>query len=107
MSRIVRLPENFIGREDRQRLESFGGHSIAHGRATRWHWSADERGGDVFEIYKGGANEKLAFRVSRDRVRDVFKVRDARGREVLSGDLGHVMAGLENLLAAGHGESPA
>lgn len=107
MSKIVRLPDNFIGREDRQRLESFGGHTIAHGRATRWHWSTDAQDDDVFEIYKGGADEVLAFRVSRDRRRDIFTVCDSQLRELACGDLEHVMAELERLLAAGHGESPA
>lgn len=107
MSEIVQLPENFIGKEDRERLESFGGHTIAHGRATRWHWDNDERGNDVFEIYRGGADETLAFRVTRDRKRDVFRVHDNRGREVLSGDLEHVMAGLDRMLSTEHGEFPA
>jgi len=107
MSDIVQLPENFIGKEDRERLESFGGHTIAHGRATRWHWTSDESGNDVFEIYRGGADEELAFRVSRDRDNDVFRVHDSGGREMLSGDLEHVMAGLEEKLSAEHGEHPA
>lgn len=107
MSEIVQLPENFIGKEDRERLESFGGHTIAHGRATRWHWATGEGGGDVFEIYKGGADEALAYRVSRDRKRDAFVARDDRNREVLSGDLQQVMTGLESMLAKEHGEFPA
>lgn len=107
MSEIVHLPDNFIGKEDRERLESFGGHTIAHGRATRWHWSSDDRGNDVFEIHRGGADEVLAYRVSRDRSQDVFRVHDRDGREVLSGELDHVMAGLEEMLAAEHGEFPA
>lgn len=107
MSDIVQLPENFIGREDRERLESFGGHTIAHGRATRWHWANDGQSGDVFEIYRGGAHEVLAYRVSRDRKQGVFRVHDARERAVLQGDLEHVMAGLEKMLSTEHGESPA
>lgn len=102
MSDIVRLPDNFIGKDDRERLESFGGHTIARGRATRWHWTADERGDDVFEIYQGGAEEELAYRLRRDRKQDVFRVHDRRGREVLSGDLEHCMAGLDEMLAAEH-----
>ncbi|MGA8262659.1 MAG: hypothetical protein WB783_20845 [Arenicellales bacterium] len=107
MTDIVRLADNFIGKEDRLKLESFGGHSIAHGRATRWHWSTDEHGGDVFEIYRGGADEELAYRVSRDRREDVFRLCDAGRRELLSGELEHVLAGLEQMLATGHGESLA
>jgi len=107
MSEIVQLPDNFIGKEDRDKLESFGGHTIAHGRATRWHWTADERGAHLFEIYRGGAEEELAYRVSRDRRRDVFRAHDARGREAAAGSLDHVMAQLDQLLAAEHGETPA
>ncbi|MDZ7842511.1 MAG: hypothetical protein U5R46_17060 [Gammaproteobacteria bacterium] len=107
MSEIVQLPENFIGKEDRERLESFGGHTIGHGRATRWHWTSDDGGSDVFEIYRGGADEHLAYRVSRDRRNDVFRVHDALEREVISGDLEHIMAGLEELLSTEHGEFPA
>jgi len=107
MSEIVHLPENFIGKDDRDRLESFGGHTIAHGRATRWHWASDQQGAQVFEIYRGGADEQLAYCVYRDRGQDVFRARDDRGREVATGDLEHVMARLERLLASAHGETPA
>jgi len=107
MSEIVQLPENFIGKEDRERLESFGGHTIAHGRATRWHWAKDEQGNDVFELYRGGADEALAYGISRDRSHDIFRVHDSYQREVLSGDLDHVMAGLEEILSSEHGEFPA
>lgn len=107
MSEIVQLPENFIGKEDRERLESFGGHTIAHGRATRWHWAKDEQGNDVFELYRGGADEVLAYRISRDRSHDIFRVHDSHQREVMSGDLEHVMAGLEEILSGEHGEFPA
>lgn len=107
MSEIVQLPENFIGKEDRERLESFGGHTIAHGRATRWHWAKDEQGNDVFELYRGGADEVLAYRISRDRSHDIFRIHDSYQREVLSGDLEHVMAGLEEILSSEHGEFPA
>lgn len=107
MSDIVRLPKNFIGKEDRERLESFGGHTIAHGRATRWHWTRDEGGDDVFEIYRGGADEALAYRVKRDRDQGVFRVCDHQAREALCGDLERVMAGLDELLSTDHGEFPA
>lgn len=107
MSEVVQLPENFIGKEDRIKLESFGGHTIAHGRATRWHWSTDERGDEVFEIYKGGVDEALAYRLTRDRKRGLFRAHDSRGREAASGELEHVMAKLEHLLASDHGEFPA
>ena len=50
MTEIIKLPENFIGKEDREKMESFGGHEISHGRATRWHWGEDADGDDVFEI---------------------------------------------------------
>ncbi|MBS1269215.1 MAG: hypothetical protein MAG794_00162 [Gammaproteobacteria bacterium] len=107
MRKVITLPENFIGKEDREKLESFGGHTIAHGRATRWHWTSNERGGDVFEIHRGGADEVLAYSLIRDRAHDVFRVYDSRSHEAASGDLEHVMAELDRLLATEHGESPA
>ncbi len=79
MSEIIQLPGNLIGKEDREKLESFAGHTIAHGRATRWHWGTDAHGNDVLEIYRGGAEEQLAARLGRDRQRDAFRARDASG----------------------------
>ncbi len=104
MSKTYKLPDNFIGKEDRERLESFGGHTIAHGRATRWHWGKDQNGDDVFEIYLGGADESLGARVRRDRDRDIFVARDDRGRSIGSGELEHVMAELEQYFSRLHGE---
>jgi hypothetical protein len=51
MTEIITLPDNFIGKEDREKLESFAAHTIAHGRATRLQWDKDTDGGDIFEIY--------------------------------------------------------
>jgi hypothetical protein len=106
MSEIINLPPNPISKEDREKLEGFGGHTIAHGRATRWHWDTDVDGSDLFELYRGGADEELTARISRDRKRDAFCARDADGRLLAAGTLDHVFAALEAYLAALHGEEP-
>jgi len=106
MSEIIQLPGNLIGKEDREKLESFAGHTIAHGRATRWHWGTDAHGNDVLEIYRGGAEEELAARLGRDRQRDAFRARDASGGLIAAGALEQVFAELEVYFARLHGEPP-
>jgi hypothetical protein len=106
MGKIIRLPSNFIGKEDGERLESFGGHSIAHGRATRWHWDKDAEGNDLFEIYHGGVEEVLLARVSRDRQLDAFCARDAAGWAIASGPLEQVLAELDAYLVRAQGSLP-
>jgi hypothetical protein len=106
MSKTIKLPENFFGKEDRKKLESFGGHSIALGRATRWHWARDSDGDDVFEIFSGGSDEVLIARILRDREQDAFCAFDATQTLITSGSLEHVFAGLESHLARLHGEAP-
>ncbi len=106
MTKTIRLADNFIGKEDREKLESFGGHTIAHGRATRWHWSENSDGDDVFEIFRGGENEQLAASIQRNRQENAFNARDANGHSIGSGDLEHVMAMLENYFIRLHGEAP-
>lgn len=104
---VVRLPSNLIGLADRRRLESYGAHLVSHGLATRFSWSEDDRGDPHFEIFRGGADEVLAARVSRNRQEDVFYADDALGQRIVSGALDHVMAVLDEWLAAGHGhEAP-
>jgi hypothetical protein len=106
MADVTRLPDNFIGKEDREKLESFGGHTIARGRATRWHWGADAAGNDAFEIHEGGTQERLAASVGRDRRLDVFVAVDGEHRVIGKGDLEHVMAELERYFIKKHGELP-
>ena len=106
MADIIQIPDNFIGLHDREKLESFGGHSIAHGRATRWHWGQDEEGDSVFEIYRGGADELFSARINRDRKLDAFCAHDERDRLIASGELDHVLAELELYLMKLHGELP-
>ena len=106
MTEIIRLPDNFIGKEDREKLESFAGHTIARGRATRWHWDKNAAGDDVFEIYTGGADELLAVNISRDRQRDEYLARDAAGHPIVRGVLEHVFAELEEYFVRLHGEPP-
>jgi hypothetical protein len=95
MAQVIHLPDNFIGKADRERLESYGAHVIVHRRAVRWHWAKDFGGGDVFEIYKGGPRETLIARIRRDRSRDLFRAEDAAGGLIVAGTLEHVMAVLE------------
>lgn len=104
MAKIINLPDNFIGKEDREKLESFGGHEIAHGRATRWHWGKNAQGGDVFDIYRGGAKEQLVVQIGRDREHDKFYIKNASGKLVSSGTLDHIMAELDRYFAQIHGE---
>jgi len=104
MSEIINLQGNIISRKDREQLESFGGHTIAHGRATRWHWHKAGNGDDVFEIFRGGADEELAVCINRDRKTDAFYANDAIGNMVSSGALEHVMAELEQYFIELHGE---
>ena len=106
MTDIIQMPDNFIGLDDKHKLESFGGHSIAHGRATRWHWDKDEQGDDVFDIYRGGANELFTARIHRDRKLDAFCAHDERGQVLETGELEHVLAVLETYLMKLHGELP-
>lgn len=106
MADITELPDNFIGKDDRERLESFGGHTIARGRATRWHWAKDAAGGDCFELFAGGATEQRLARITRDRRADLFRVYDAEDGELAKGALEQVMAALEMYLMARHGELP-
>ena len=107
MAKIINLPDNFIGKEDREKLESFGGHEIGHGRATRWHWDKNANGDDIFEIYRGGPNEELVAQISRDRKQDIFYVKNASGKQVSAGTLDHIMAELDRFFAQMHGETPA
>ncbi len=94
---IIRLAENFIGKEDKERLEHFGGHLIATGRATRWHWAQDDDGADLLEVYHGGADERLFARIGRHSRLDEFYAEDRAGRQLGSGQLDHVMAVLEEI----------
>ena len=105
MTDIIRLPDNFIGKEDREKLESFAAHTIAHGRATRWQWDKDSDGGDIFEIYPVGADNRQTVRINRNRERDRFCARDA-DYSIASGALEHVFAELELYFVRLKGEGP-
>lgn len=104
MTKTIRLPDNFIGKEDREKLESFGGHTIGRGRATRWHWTQDANGDDVFEIFRGGVNEESAARICRDREQDAFRACDHWEQDIAAGALEHVLAELELYFKRLHGE---
>lgn len=103
---IFELSENHMSKEDRKKLESFGGHTIAHGRATRWHWIKKTDGGDVFEIFRGGAEEIFAARIYRDGKQDLFFAHSGSLELQTSGALEHVLAETDSYLIRLHGESP-
>lgn len=107
MSEIIELPNNFFGKDDRERLESFGGHEIARGRATRWHWDKDKDNDDMFQLFAGGANEYLILTLSRDRGQDACCAHDGQHNHLASGSLDHVMAAVDEFLALQHEEPPA
>ena len=104
MSEIINLAENIISKKNREQLECFAVHTIAHGRATRWHWQKADNGDKVLEIFRGGADEVLAVCINRDRNTDAFYANDSRGNMVSSGELDHVMAELEQYFIQLHGE---
>lgn len=106
MTEIIRLPDNFIGKEDRGKLESFAGHTVAHGRATRWHWDKNANGDDHLVICPGGADHLLTVTISRDREQDAFCARDAVGCLIALGTLEHVLAELELYFVRLHNEQP-
>jgi hypothetical protein len=99
VSDIIYLPGNPIGRADRERLESFGGRTVAHGRATRWRWGRTADGDQVFELRRGGGGEELLARIRRDRVHDVYRVQGAGGGPIATGLLDQVLAELDWYLA--------
>lgn len=104
---IVRLPDNFIGKEDQARLESFGAYLIVHGFASRWHWTR-RRGIDVaFEIFRGGSEEKHLFSIERSRAQDAFLVRDDEGRALERGALDHIMAFMDQRVRRSNPENLA
>ena len=106
MNGVYNLAANFIGKKDREKLKSFAGHTIAHGRVTRWHWDKDADGDHVFEIYRGGEDEVLTARINRERDRNSFYALDATGDLIASGVLEHVFSELEAHFARLHGELP-
>jgi len=100
---IVELPDDFIGKEDELRIESFGSHLIAHGYATRWHWRR-EHGVDVaFELFRGGPDEEFLLAIKRDRAKDLFYALDAAGNRIEEGKLDHVMAVVDALVRTERG----
>jgi hypothetical protein len=95
MTKIIKLPNNFIGKEDREKLESFARHTIARGRATRWYWGRNAEGDDQFAICSHGADLQLAVTISRDRKQDEYYARDTVGDMIAQGAIEHLFAELE------------
>lgn len=106
MGDTIRLPDNFIGNDDRHRLESFGGHIITLGRAARSHWHKDTGGDHVYEICHGDIHNLITVSIRRNRKKDVFFAHDNTEKELVSGTLEHVMAELEQYFLTMHGEIP-
>lgn len=106
MSRNLNIPDNYINKEDRERLESFGMHTIARGRAARWRWSENMNGDDVFEIFCGGKDRTLAARIFHDRHQGIFYACDGEADTIASDTLAHVLADLERYFIRLHDELP-
>ncbi len=106
MADIYKLSENHISKADRTKLESFASHTIAHGRATRWHWVDGKHAESALEVFIGGAQEQLAVRICRDGKQDVFCVYDETRKLLTSGPLERVLTDLENHFVKLHGEDP-
>jgi hypothetical protein len=105
MAEIIDLPPNIIGKDDHQALESFCAHEIARGRLTRYHWDHKANDDPLLKLYRGGIHEELAFTISRKRSKDHFRVNDAKGKTLFTGDLDHVMKVLDQKLTREHDES--
>lgn len=106
MNKIHDLPDNFIGKADHEKLESFAGHTVARGRAVRWHWDKTGDGDDVLEIFRHNDADTPDARITRDRQQDAFLAHDAGGTLIASGILEHMLAELEAYFARLHGEMP-
>jgi hypothetical protein len=88
---IIALPENFIGKHDQVRLESFAARLVARGFAARWHWDR-ERGVDTaLRVFKGRADAQPMFCFQRNCRDHTFFARDASGRLIAEGALPHVL----------------
>jgi len=106
MTEIISFPENIISKEDREKLESFAGHTIGRGRATRWHWDKNAEGDDQLIICTGGADKLLTVTIGRDRKQDVFYGRDTTGDLIAQGPLEQLLAALEVYFVHLHNEQP-
>lgn len=106
MGNTIQLADNFIGNDDRHKLESFGGHIITLGRAARSHWQKDTSGDDVYEICHGDIHNLITVSIRRIRKEDLFLAHDDNDKMLVSGSLEHVMAGLEQYFLTMHGEIP-
>lgn len=109
--KVIKLPDAYFSKEDEQRLESFGAHLIAHGKATRWRW-VRKNGIDVaFNVYRGGPDEVLMFSFSRDREREgergYYLLTDATGRTLEKGKLERLMFTADLLATPDPGDAPA
>lgn len=105
--KIVSLPTDFIGKEDEQRLESFGAYLISHGLATRWQWRRENGIDTGFEILQGTQGDELVCTIRRDARRDTWYVADPDGGTVDEGELEQLMAFVDERLKGPPPRAPA
>lgn len=105
--KIVNLPDDFIGKEDEQKLESYGAHLVGLGYATRYHWKRQDGIIVAFEVYRGGVDEEFLFAIKRDSEGDYYYVEDTSAAEAGRGTLEHVMVVGDELAHVVRGDSPA
>jgi len=106
MAEIIRLPDNIISKRDKHALESFGAYSIAHGHTTRWQWTRDNNGDEVFQLFRGAVIAELAVNITRDSELDTFCASDSAGELITTGTLRHVFTELEYYLSLLHEDTP-
>ena len=103
MGEVIRLPINFIGKLDQRRLEIFGGHMLATGRATSWQWDLNDQGADMFSVYTGATNKKLAAWIERDQTLSRFRGYDGLGRIIAEGPIYEVIFTMDKFFKKLHG----
>jgi hypothetical protein len=107
--KVIWLPRDFIGKEDEARLESFGGHLIAHGSASRWHWERSAGIDLAFLIFahEVGGDEQLRAKIGRDSGAHSYFAEDDTGRIFARGHLEAVMTVVDQTIRGAGPVSPA
>lgn len=103
---VVKLPDDFIGKEDEVKLESFGAHLMEHGVVSRWNWRRLNGIDVAFLLYQGAPHARLMACIGRDRRRDLFYADDAQGRRLREGTLEAVMASVDAYARSPHPAYP-
>ncbi len=92
MSDFYDLPDNFIGKKDKQKLERFGNHEVAQGVAQHWQWKKSIDGADVFHLYSRYEGNVPLVKITRDRANNRFVAKFHPQSGHLSGRLDDVLA---------------